>query len=118
MADSLLVDTDAQLRERVLAHFDKFIIMDDVEVADMTATLGVIGVAGPQAKAVMHAAGIELPELAPLEMCTPKCDCDCGCLKCTVVRGDEAAGESYEIWLAPDQISLHGTRWFLLARQA
>ena len=104
MGDSLLVDTDAQLRERVLAHFDKFIIMDDVEVADITATLAVIGVAGPQAKAVMRAAGIEMPELAPLEMCTPKCDCACGCLQCTVVQGDEAAGESYEIWLAPDQM--------------
>src|ERR1700685_1038881 len=45
LGDSILVDTDAQLREKVLAHFDKFIIMDDVEVADVTATLGVIGVA-------------------------------------------------------------------------
>lgn len=104
MGDSILVDTDAQLREKVLAHFDKFIIMDDVEVADVTATLGGIGLAGPQAKAVMRAAGIEMPEIAPLEMCTPKCDCDCGCLQCTVVRGDEAAGESYEIWLAPNQM--------------
>ena len=104
MGDSIVVDADAQLRDKVLAHFDKFIIMDDVEVADVTATLGVIGVAGSQAKAVMRTAGIEVPELAPLEMCTPKCDCDCGCLQCTVVRGDEAAGESYEIWLAPDQM--------------
>src|SRR5277367_2034454 len=104
MGDSILVDTDAQLREKVLAHFDKFIIMDDVEVADVTATLGVIGAAGPQAKAVLNAAGIEMPEVAPLEMCAPRCDCDCGCLQCTVVRGDEAAGESYEIWLAPDQM--------------
>ncbi len=104
MGDSILVDTDAQLREKVLAHFDKFIIMDDVEVADVTATLGSIGVAGPRAKAILRAAGIEMSELAPLEMCTPKCDCDCGCLQCTVVRGDEAAGESYEIWLAPNQM--------------
>ena len=104
MGESLLVDTDAQLREKVLAHFDKFIIMDDVEVADITATLGVIGVAGPQAKAVLRAAGLELPDLASLEMCAPKCNCDCGCLQCTVIRGDEAAGESYEIWLGPDQM--------------
>jgi len=104
LGDSLLVDADALLREKVLAHFDKFIIMDDVEVADVTGTLGTIVIAGPQAKAIMRAAGIDLPELAPLEMCTPRCDCDCGCLQCTVVRGDEAAGESYEIWLAPDQM--------------
>ncbi|MFY9676438.1 MAG: folate-binding protein, partial [Terriglobales bacterium] len=87
----------------VLAHFDKFIIMDDVEVADVTSTIAAIGLGGPRAKAVIRAAGIEMPELAPLELCTPKCDCDCGCLACTVVRGDEAMGEWYEIWLAPEQ---------------
>ena len=116
MGDSLLVDTDAQLREKVLAHFDKFIIMDDVEVADITATLGVIGVAGPQSKAVLRAAGIDLPDLESLEISTPKCNCDCGCLQCTALRGDEAAGESYEIWLAPDQ--LKSTRNALLAAGA
>ncbi len=116
MGESLLVDTDAQLREKVLAHFDKFIIMDDVEVADVTATLGVIGISGPQAKAVLRAAGIELPDLASLEISTPKCNCDCGCSQCTAVRGDEAAGESYEIWLAPDQ--LKSTRDALLAAGA
>jgi len=103
MGDSLLVDTAAELREKVLAHFDKFIIMDDVEVADVGATLAAIGLGGPRAKAVLRAAGIKVPELAPLELCTPKCDCDCGCLSCTVVRGDEAIGEWYEIWLAPEQ---------------
>src|ERR1035438_10026872 len=39
MGDSLMVETDATLRETVLAHFDKFIIMDDVEVADLTDTM-------------------------------------------------------------------------------
>jgi folate-binding protein YgfZ len=104
MGESIVVDADGQLREKILAHFDKFIIMDDVEVADVTATLGTIGVAGPQAKAVLRAAGVDVPDLAPLELCSPKCNCACDCLKCTVVRGDEAAGESYEIWLAPGQM--------------
>ncbi len=112
MGDSLLVDVDAQLREIVLAHFDKFIIMDDVEVADINATLAAIGVAGPQAKQVLDKAGIHIPDLAPLVLCTPTCDCACGCLQCTVVRGDvrsddhgdDPAGSSYEIWLAPDKL--------------
>ncbi|MGC2559982.1 MAG: folate-binding protein [Terriglobales bacterium] len=104
MGESIVVDADGQLREKILAHFDKFIIMDDVEVADVTSTLGTIGVAGPQAKAVLRAAGVDVPDLAPLELCSPKCNCACECLKCTVVRGDEAAGESYEIWLAPGQM--------------
>jgi folate-binding protein YgfZ len=108
MGDSILVDADGQLREKILAHFDKFIIMDDVEVADVTSTLAGIGVGGPQAKAVLRAAGVEVPELAPLELCEPQCNCACDCLKCTVVRGDEAGGESYEIWLAP---GLMKTAW-------
>jgi folate-binding protein YgfZ len=106
MGDSLLVDVDARLREVVLAHFDKFIIMDDVEVTDASATLAAIGVAGPQAKNILETSGIHISDLAPLELCTPTCDCACGCLQCTVVRsdvrGDDPAGSAYEIWLAPD----------------
>jgi folate-binding protein YgfZ len=108
MGDSLLVDVDARLREIVLAHFDKFIIMDDVEVADVSATLTAIGVAGSRAKETLNAAGIHVPDLAPLELCTPTCDCACGCLQCTVVRSDnrsdDSGGSSYEIWLAPDMM--------------
>ncbi len=104
MGESLLVDVDARLREIVLAHFDKFIIMDDVEVTDVSATLAAIGVAGPRAKDVLDAAGIHVPDLAPLELCTPTCDCACGCLQCTVVHGDDPAGSSYEIRLAPDMV--------------
>jgi len=104
MGDSLVVDVDARLREIALAHFDKFIIMDDVEVTDVSATLAAIGVAGPRAKEVLGAAGIHVPDLAPLELCTPTCDCACGCLQCTVLRGDDPGGSSYEIWLAPDKM--------------
>ena len=103
MGDSLMIDVDAQLREKVLAHFDKFIIMDDVEVADISSALNAIGLAGPQAKSALSTAGIHASDLAPLELCTPTCDCACGCLQCTVVRGDDPAGSSYEIWLAPDK---------------
>jgi aminomethyltransferase len=103
LGDSLLVNVDAMQRETVLAHFDKFIIMDDVEVADVSATLTAIGIGGPQALAVLRAAGIVAGELAPLELCTPKCDCACDCLQCTLVRGDESSGTAYEIWIGPEK---------------
>jgi len=104
LGDSLLVDVDAQLREKVFAHFDKFIISDDVEVADVSATLTAIGVAGPQSKSVLQTSGIQMPDLAPLELCTPKCDCACSCIECTVVRSDDPAGNCYEIWLTPSML--------------
>jgi len=104
LGDSLLVDTDAGQRENILAHFDKFIVMDDVEVTDISATLISIRLAGPKAQDALCAAGIQTPDLAPLEACTPKCECDCNCVQCTVVRSDDPSGNAYEVWLAPDQV--------------
>ena len=65
--------------------------------------LTALGVAGPGAKDVLRKAGISFPDLAALEFGSPTCDCDCGCVQCTVVRGDDPAGTSYEIWLTPEQ---------------
>jgi folate-binding protein YgfZ len=102
--ESLHVDTELQQREKVLQLFDRYIISDDVEIADIGDKLTAIGLTGPESRNVLKRAGIVFPDLAPLEFCSPKCDCACGCLQCTVVRSDDSAGTSYEIWLAPDKI--------------
>jgi folate-binding protein YgfZ len=51
----------------------------------------------------MQKAGIELPQLQPLQVHEIQCDCDCGCLNCTIVRTDDAI-ESYEIWLTSEHV--------------
>lgn len=104
LGDSFLVDTDVRQRENVLTHFDKYIISDDVGLADLSATVTSIGLAGPQAQTALRKAGIQAPDLAPLELCAPKCEGACECVQCTLVRGDGASGSSYEIWLAPDKM--------------
>ena len=104
LGGSVLIDTDLSQRDNVLAHFDKFIVMDDVEVADVTATHTAVGLAGPKSQDVLRTAGIQIPELASLETCIPKCECDCNCVECTVVRTDDPGGSVYEVWLAPDQV--------------
>jgi folate-binding protein YgfZ len=101
--DSLLIDTEGGQREKILQLFDRYIIADDVEIADVSDKLAAIGVAGPEVKDVLQKAGIKFPDLAALEFCSPTCECDCGCLQCTVVRGDDPAGNAYEIWLTPEQ---------------
>ena len=101
--DSLLVDIEGRQREKVLQLFDHYIIADDVEIADISDKLTALGLTGPESRHVLERAGIAVPDLAPLELCSPKCDCACGCLQCTLVRGEEAAGTSYEIWLSPEQ---------------
>ncbi len=101
--DSLLVDTELWQRETILRLFDHYIIDDDVEIADISNKLTALGLTGPESRKVLERAGIVVPDLAPLELCSPKCDCACSCLQCTLVRGDDSAGTSYEVWLASDK---------------
>jgi folate-binding protein YgfZ len=102
--EKLIVETDRSHAEKIVATFDHYIIMDDVDVANISDQQTALGVAGPNARAILNKAGIEVPNLEPLQMITPRCNCDCGCVQCTVIRGDDAAQESYEIWLAPQDV--------------
>ena len=102
--DSLLVDAERGQRDKILQLFDHYIISDDVEIADISDKLTAVGLSGPQTPLVLRTAGIHAPDLGPLEFCVPKCDCSCDCLQCTLVRGDDPAGGSYQIWLAPDKL--------------
>ncbi len=49
--DSLLLDTEPETKDKLLAHLDKFIIADNVTLEDVTAKLAAIGVEGPAAEA-------------------------------------------------------------------
>jgi folate-binding protein YgfZ len=101
--ESLLVDTEHEQRDKIMQLFDHYIIADDVEIADISDTLTAVGLSGPESRNVLERAGIAVPDLAPLQLCTPQCDCACDCLQCTLVRGDDSRGTSYEIWLTPDK---------------
>ena len=116
LGETIVVETDRSQVEKIIATFDHYIIMDDVEVTDISAKQTTLGLAGPKSRAVLNAAGIEVPDLQPLQTITPHCNCDCGCAECTVVRGEDAERESYEIWLAPQDV--HKTWQALLASGA
>jgi folate-binding protein YgfZ len=100
--DSITIETDRSQLEKILATFDHYIIMDDVEVANLSEQLTVLGISGSKARAVLRAAGIAIPDMKPLQILDATCDCDC--VKCTVVRGEDADNESYELWLAPSEV--------------
>jgi folate-binding protein YgfZ len=113
--ESLIVETDRSQIEKIIETFHHYIIMDDVELTDLRGKQTAIGLMGPKASGVLKAAGIEVPEMQPLQNITPKCSCDCECVECTVMRGDGAT-ESYEIWLAPHDV--HKTWQALIAAGA
>ena len=104
VGETLVVETDRSQLEKILATFDHYIIMDDVEMRNISEEWTALGVAGPKSRAVLNGAGIAVPELQPLQTHVAQCQCECDCLECTVVRGEEERRESYEIWLAPKAV--------------
>jgi folate-binding protein YgfZ len=95
--ESLLVDVDRTLIEKILQIFDHYIIMDDVEVTNLSEKQTTLGLAGPNAQAVLQAAGIELHALQPLQFA----DVAGRDFNLTVVRTDNESLETYELRLAP-----------------
>ena len=49
LGDSLWLDTEPELREKLVSHLDKYIIADDVTLEDETGNWAVLGVEGPEA---------------------------------------------------------------------
>ena len=97
----LLVDTDQSQIEKLQAIFRKYIIMDKVEIADLSDKLTAIGVAGPKACEALRTAGFEFQNLEPLRFV----DVTWRDAPLTIARGDSPAPDSYEIWLAPEQVA-------------
>src|ERR1019366_6745918 len=52
--DSLLVDTERGQREKVLQLFDRYIIADHVEIADISDKLTALGLTGPESRQVLE----------------------------------------------------------------
>jgi folate-binding protein YgfZ len=77
--DELLVLSSAAVRERTNATFDKYIIMDDVEMEDASERLGTIALEGPRSGIVLaQATGLSLDGFAeyagePVEMDGVEC---------------------------------------------
>ncbi len=67
LVDSLLIETDASQGEALLEVFNKYIIMDDVELGALEPR-SAVGVAGPKAVEVLASAGMAADGLAPLEV--------------------------------------------------
>jgi folate-binding protein YgfZ len=105
LGESLLVDTDRAQTEKILAVFDKYIIMDDVEVANVSEKLAAIALAGPNTLETLRAAAFDIPSLAPgqfVELIWQQ-------MNLVLVRSDNRNVEAFELWSPPENIEkLHG----------
>lgn len=94
--DSITVETDQDQLEKILATFDHYIIMDDVEVKNRSEEITALGVGGPKSREVLAATGFaadDIPVLNARNVMWQGIDC-------TVIRGDDELFPVYEIWLA------------------
>src|SRR5579872_5290741 len=66
--ESILVDIDQSQREKVVATLRRYIIMDKVELADVSEKISALGVAGPQATETLKRIGLEFANLEPLQL--------------------------------------------------
>ena len=62
--ESIAVDTDCSQVEKILATFDHYIIMDDVEVTNLSEQLTALGIAGPNALSSSDRGGIRCSRAA------------------------------------------------------
>jgi folate-binding protein YgfZ len=98
--DSIAVDTDCSQVEKILATFEHYIIMDDVEVTNLSEQMTALGIAGPKARSVLSQAGFGIPEMQPLQVHPATWRG----AACTVVRGEDEKDVAYEIWVAPSSV--------------
>lgn len=96
--DALLVDTEQAQRDKILQLFDRFIIADDVEIADVTNATSALGLTGPGSRLVLERAGIAVPELAHLQFA----ELTWHQHAITLLRSGEEVRESWQIWIAPE----------------
>jgi aminomethyltransferase len=91
LENSILASTHAMIRERTFSTFEKFIIMDDVTLEDITLATGTLDLVGPRTAAVLEKLGMsnfkDMTVLAHAEFTV-------GTISCRLVRreiGGEAA---------------------------
>ena len=99
--DCILASSHAMIRERTFSTFDKFIIMDDVTLEDLTASTGTLDIVGPRASALLAELGVkrfaDMPVLAHEEF-------KVGEISCQVVRRDLAGDTVATLIASRDQL--------------
>src|SRR5208283_2233034 len=97
--DYLVVTSERAQAAEIADTFDRYIIMDDVEIADISDKILAVGVAGPQSSRVVQAAGIDTSPLAPGQVV----DLVWQDTAITVARNTHPNLDGCEIWFAAEQ---------------
>ena len=104
LADHLLVLTDRSQIPALMAHFDHFIIMDDVSLEDVSSTQTALGLAGPLAPQLLAALGVSLPAATPDALWLMQTRV-CG-VAVQLTGGYSTASPRFELWCANENVRM------------
>lgn len=96
--ESLLVETDRAQGETLLRIFRKYIIMDKVEIEDLSERVTVLGIAGPKSAESLAFLGLG-NDLDMLQLA----DANWNGAGVTAARGDNSSFLNYELWVPAEQ---------------
>ncbi len=98
----LLLDTGFDQIPALLRHLDHFIIMDDVELADVSRQWTALSLAGPGSSRVLATLGFSpaAPGVENARMNTARI----GEVSCTVIEAYQLTVPRFEIWFAPEHV--------------
>ncbi len=96
--DYLLATTDRAQAEAITTLLKRYIIMDQVEIEDISDKLATVGIAGAKAAGALLDAGIDARQVEPGQVI----DAVWHDIGISVARNTHPQWNGYEIWLAPE----------------
>jgi folate-binding protein YgfZ len=101
-ADDLLLDTSVEQVPALMSHLDHFIIMDDVELTDVSQQWTALSLAGPGAVRILATLGFSpaTPGVENARMNTARI----GEVPCTIIEAYHVAVPRFELWFAPEHV--------------
>jgi len=96
----LLATTDRAQVDAIAALLKRYIIMDQVEIEDISDKLASVGIGGPQAVEMWSSIGIDVSSLDPGQVF----DTVWNDIGISVARNTHPQWDGYETWLAPENI--------------
>jgi folate-binding protein YgfZ len=96
----LVVETEIGQVPRIQEIFDRYIIMDDVEVQDLSDRTVALELIGPRSADLVKTLGISVEDLRALQFAETKWND----VPITLVRGDNPCFPNYELWVSAEKV--------------
>jgi folate-binding protein YgfZ len=105
-AGDLLLDTSTDQVPALMRHLDHFVVMDDVELVDVSQQWTGLLLAGPRAPQVLATLGLTFsdPKLEKGQENARMTGARIGEVPCTIVEAYPVSVPRYELWFAPEQV--------------